>query len=119
MLDLSLAVFRAQVLSQAARQGARAAIVRGEYADQLGIMGPSTLSGNASASDAVSTAVRNQLVAVSANDVSVRAEWIDAGNKVEDRVRVTVSATYTPVITYVFGQPTWTLQASSTMSIAH
>lgn len=119
MLDLGMAVFRSHVVSYCARQGARSAIVRGEYADKLGSLGPTTFTGKANASNPIAQAVGSHLMGVDPALVDVTAEWIDGGNKVEQRVRVTVTSTYTPIITFVFGSPTWTLRGSSTMPIAH
>ena len=38
---------------------------------------------------------------------------------VDDRVRVSISTDYQPMMAFIFGNPTFTLQATSTMQIAH
>jgi Flp pilus assembly protein TadG len=119
MLDLGLAVFRSHVVSYAARQGARQAIVHGEFADKLGPWGPTTFTGTGATDNPISDAVEPYLVGIDPADVVVKAEWIDGGNKLEQRVRIDVTTTYSPTITFVFGNPTWTLTGSSTMPIAH
>ena len=44
MLDLGIAVFRYHIVCEAARQGARQAIVHGKLSDKLGTWGPAPLS---------------------------------------------------------------------------
>jgi Flp pilus assembly protein TadG len=119
MLDLGIMVARSHALSQAARSGARAAIVRGEYAATLGSLGPSGLTTTAADSDGVSQAVRNQLVTMTPSSVNVNVTWPDGNNQVGSRVRVVVNADFTPIMTFIFGSPTWTLSGSSEMLIAH
>jgi Flp pilus assembly protein TadG len=119
MLDLGLMVARSHALSQAARSGTRAAIVRGEHAATLGSLGPSGLTTTAADSNAVSAAVRNQLVTMTPSSVNVLVTWPDGNNQVGSRVRVVVNADFTPIMTFIFGSPTWTLSGSSEMLIAH
>ena len=119
MLDLGLAVFRSHVLSHAARQGTRQAMVRGEFADRLGKLGPAAFSGTAADNQAVADALRPHLVTMDPSDVMLQVEWPDGSNEVKDRVKVTLSAEYAPVTTFLFGNPSWTLRSSSTVTIAH
>ena len=46
-------------------------------------------------------------------------QWLDGSNLPEKRVRVTVTTTWTPVTTFIFGGLTRTLTASAMMPIAH
>jgi Flp pilus assembly protein TadG len=120
MLDLGIAVFRYHLLAQAARQGARQAIVHGSMADRLGPWGPATYTGTSDVDGhPIVAAIRPSLVGLHLSQVTIQAEWPDADNKFEQRVRVTVSAPYQPMMTFIFGNPTFTLQGTSTMRIAH
>jgi Flp pilus assembly protein TadG len=120
MLDLGIGVLRYHVLAQAARMGARQAIVHGSLADRLGPWGPASYSGTGASADPIAQAVSPILVAVDPSEVSIQADWIDGGNEFsQDHVRVTVSAPYRPLMTFIFGNPEFTLQATSTMAIAH
>jgi Flp pilus assembly protein TadG len=119
MIDLGVMVSRAQSLSQAARCAARAAIVRGEFADRLGALGPTAISGVASDSNAIADAARPHLAIMNPGDVALSATWIDGNNEIDSRVRVTLSADFTPMMTFIFGSPTWTLSGTSEMTIAH
>lgn len=126
MLDLGLGVFRHHVLSHASRQLARAAMVHGALSDRLGPWGPAPLSGNAQpagGSDPLAMAqevVAPHLVGVAPQDVTLLVEWPDGGNDpFEDhRVRVTLSTTYQPVMTFLLGGG-FQLQAVSLMPISH
>ncbi len=130
MLDLGIAVFQRQLLSQAARQIGRTTIVHGELADQLGPWGPDTISGtaaeNADADPAdpgqqIAEICRSTLVGIDPNEVTYEVTWIDGGNDpmVGHRVNVSVSAPYQPIMTFIFGNPTFMLTGESTMRIAH
>lgn len=119
MLDLGIMVARQQMLAQAARSGARAAIVRGEYADLLGPMGPTAITGYASDSHAVAAAARPHLLLMTPSSVRLNVSWPDGSNEFDQRVRVSTSADFTPLITFLFGSPTWTLTGTSEMHIAH
>jgi len=119
MLDLGILLARLNSLSQAARSGARAAIVRGEFADLLGKLGPTAYSGTAAASDPIPTAVRGQLIMMDPAAVNVNVTWPDGSNALDSRVKVTASAGFTPMMTFIFGAPTWTLTGSSEMHITH
>jgi Flp pilus assembly protein TadG len=119
MIDLGIMTTRSQALAHAARSGARAAIVRGEFADTLGTLGPSAYSGTANDSQPVAQAVRAQLVAMNPANVRVNVTWPDGSNEFGKRVRVTASADFTPIMTFIFGHPTWTLTGASEMTVAH
>lgn len=119
MIDLGIMVVRSQSLSQAARNGVRAAIVRGEYANVLGSMGPGEINGFASDSNAIAAAARPHLNLMNPADVALQATWLDGDNQEGSRVRVRLSADFTPISTFIFGSPTWTLSGTSEMHIAH
>lgn len=119
MLDLGIMVARQQMLAQAARGGARAAIVRGEYADVLGSMGPTEITGYASDNHAVAAAARPYLVLMTPSNVRLRVTWPNGTNEFGEPVRVSTSADFTPIVTFIFGSPTWTLTGTSEMPIAH
>lgn len=123
MIDLGIGVFRQNTLSQAARHGVRQAIVHGSLAPtgwDGGPWGPSTIEVFASASGSpMATAVGPMLVSCELEETKIRVEWLDGGNNVEQRVRVTITTPYRPILTALFGNPSITLTASSTMPIAH
>lgn len=121
MLDLGLGVYRHNLLAQAARQGARQAIVHGDMADRLGPWGPASYSGTAADGSPIALAIQPLLAGIDPAEVSIQADWLDGGNEFteEHRVRITVSTPYQPMMTFIFGNPTFTLQATSTMAIAH
>jgi len=119
MLDLGIGVFRYNLLAQAARQGARQAIVHGGLANRLGSWGPQSYSGRGDDSHPIAEVVRPWLTAFDPSEVGIQADWIDGGNDVDRRVRIAVSAPYRPIMTFIFGNPTFTLRGTSTMPIAH
>jgi Flp pilus assembly protein TadG len=130
MIDLGLWVARQQMLAHAARQIARQAVVHGALADKLGSWGPATITTNGVApspynpNDATSVirqVAHNSLTDWKGSDVTVKVEWPDGGNdpRLEHRVRVTVSGPYHPIMTFIFGNPAYTLAAGTTMQIAH
>jgi len=116
--DFGIATYRFNAISQAARQGARQAIVHGQLAPPaMAAWGPATYNGTASDGSVYAQAVTPMLAGFTLNDVTIRVEWIDGGNAVQQRVRFTVSTTQQPILTSVFSS---SLQsASSTMPIAH
>ncbi len=124
MLDLGIGVFRRQTLAQAARQGARQAIVHGALADrpEFGYVpwGPGTLTETADVgAHPVVEKIRPYLAGFDLSEVTIQAEWLDGDHRFEDRVRVTVSAPYRPMMTFIFGNLEITLQGTSTMAVAH
>lgn len=121
MLDVGAAVVRYDALTQAARQGARQAIVHGDLATKLGSWGPASYSGTGADSHPIAAAIRPSLAIFDPSQVRIAAEWPDGGNEAtkKNRVRVTVTAPYRPSVAFIFGNRTFTLQASSTMKITH
>ncbi len=119
MIDLGLGVLQAHVLSTAARQAARQAIVRGGLASGLGSWGPGEY-GPVSLADsgAIAQAIRSYVPGIDPSTVTVDVQWLDGSNQPESRVRVTLTHAYQPITTYVVSG-TIPLTASSTMRIAH
>lgn len=127
MVDLGVGVLRQNILSQAARHGARRAMVHGSLAPDSwegGPWGPATIGG----ADGVLASVvgiplvdqvRPLLVGCDLNETRIKAEWLDGSNSLEKRVRVSITSPYRPMVTFLLGSPTVTLRASSTMPIAH
>jgi Flp pilus assembly protein TadG len=121
MSDLGIAVFRYHVICQGAREGARLAIVHGSLASaQMGSWGPTTYGPiAANDSNAIAKAIAPYLADLDPSTVTLKVEWPDGDNQVGSRVRVTVSAPYQPLMTFIFGKPSWNFSASSTMPIGH
>jgi Flp pilus assembly protein TadG len=129
IIDLGTGVLRQHILTQAARQAARQAIVHGTYdgdntdgngyTNQLTPWGPTTYNSAANASDPKAQAVAAYLPGLDPANVTVKMEWPDNSNAVEKRVKVTLTTSWTPIVTGFFGGQTITLTASSQMLIAH
>ena len=123
MLDLGIGVFQYHLVSEAARQGARQAIVHGQMAPagwNGGAWGPTTINEKANATGVpLVTAVQPYLVGIDLSQATIKAQWLDGGNAPDQRVSVTVTSTYQPCITFIFGDTTYSLSATSTMPIAH
>ena len=118
--DLGIATYRFNTISQAARQGARQAIVHGSLAPPaMAAWGPATYDGKADDGSVYAQAVSPMLVGFPPNDVAIKVEWLDGGNGIQQRVRFTVSTTYRPILTSVFSSSTYPQSAASTMPIAH
>lgn len=128
-IDLGIFVFRSHAVAQAARQGARAAIVHGSLATASwkgGRWGTATVGPLAASSSPGGTAQQAMLAAVTPSlsglnldDVQVTYEWPDGNDQTESNVRVTVSTTWTPLYARVFGATPRPVSARSTMPIAH
>lgn len=128
-LDLGLCVFLQHTVTEAARRGARLAIVHGSKAPPAsetwsGRWGRLTIDAPLSNNSVpIAVALRPSLPGVDQTTTRVRVEWIDGGNSPGQRVRVTVTGSYTPFITAIFGivfdTPTLSLSAASTMTISN
>jgi Flp pilus assembly protein TadG len=120
-VDLGYGVFRQHVLSHATRQLARQAIVHGGLAERTGVWGPGSISMKASQTGEIPAAIAASLVGWNLEDVEIQVDWMDGGNdaRLGHRIRVAMTAPYRPMMTFIFGNPTITLTATSTMSIAH
>jgi Flp pilus assembly protein TadG len=120
MLELSIAVLRYNIVSQAARQAARQAIVRGELAPpKLSEWGPASFSRNANAADPTVEAIQPYLTGLDLNNTTIAIDWIDGSTKIQKRVRVTIVTSHQPFLTFIFGSSAWTLNGVSTMQITH
>jgi hypothetical protein len=127
MVDLGVGVFRNHIISEAARQGARQASVHGilastgsPYSGLLGAWGPTTvgpLAGNSG--DSKVAGMLPYLTGVDLSATNITFQWPDGNNNVESRVEVTVTTTWSPMLTSLFGASAYTLSASSTTQIAH
>jgi Flp pilus assembly protein TadG len=118
LLDFAIGIYRYHILSEAARQLARNAIVRGEYADRLGKWGPTTFLGLANSSNTIATTVKPFLVGIDPAAVSISVAWPESTNQVEKAVRATLTTDFHPLLTSWFGSSI-TLRAQSEMKIAH
>jgi Flp pilus assembly protein TadG len=119
-LDLGIATYKYNTLSQAARQGARQAVVHGALAaPAMTEWGPSAYEGTAADGSEQAQAVTAMLAGFKLSEVTIRVEWIDGGNKVQQRVRYSVSTEYRPIVSSFFSQASYTLSAASTMPITH
>jgi Flp pilus assembly protein TadG len=123
MFDLGLGVFRYHILTNAARQAARRAIVHGTNANVLGVWGPSQVSVQANANgtpivDGSADGIQSMLILCDLEKTTITLDWIDHSNAVGSRVRATVISPYQPFMTMLLLWPV-TLEASSTMQIAH
>jgi hypothetical protein len=122
MIDMGIAIFRMHVVSEAARQGARRASCQGSLAPGKlngGPWGPSSFSGNGNSSSNIVTTISGYLTGLDLANTTINVTWPDGGNKAEQHVTYQVSTTWTPMITWVFGSPTYTLSGTSTMLITH
>jgi hypothetical protein len=127
MLDLGIGVLRYHILANAARQGARSAIVHGERAAALGPWGTGTIDVPATSAgvpivggvtaDGSKYGIQYFLAGCDMANTQIKAEWLDGSNAYGKRVRVTVTSPYRPFMTF-FLVPT-TIKAVSTMQIAH
>lgn len=124
-LDLSIAVFRQEMVSQAARQGARRASVQGSLAPAglrggpwgTAIYGPVVAS--SAPTDPKVQAITPWLSGIDPSNVQITYQWLDNKNTAESRVKVTVSTTYPMLMQFIFGNKTLGLSGSSTMIITH
>ncbi|MFM8218019.1 MAG: TadE/TadG family type IV pilus assembly protein, partial [Planctomycetaceae bacterium] len=91
IFDASSLTMRHNLLSHLARQGARLAIVRGEYSEpELPTWGPATRQGTLSDDSDFARLIRGSLAGMNPGDFTYKLEWIDGGNEIEQRVRVTI-----------------------------
>jgi len=121
MVDLGYGVFKQHVLSQAARQLARKAIVRGELAQRFNVWGPEEIDMTADVEHEVISSVSDKLVGWNLDEVNVNVSWPDGGNDPRngDRIHVDISAPFRPTMTFILGNPSITLRGKSTMYVAH
>lgn len=132
MIDLGVGVTRYHIASQGARCAARQAIVHGEFCPagyKGGQWGTTPLDCAADdTSHPIVNEVRPFLTGLDPTETRLVVEWpgddgiagnSDDSNRVGKPVRVRVTTPFRPMLTFLFGNPTFTLRASSTMPIAH
>jgi hypothetical protein len=122
MLDLGIGVFRYHIVANAARHGARQAIVHGQMATSLGVWGPSSIDVYADASSPIldgPKGIRKLLIGCNLSATRVQVDWPNGANGIERQVRVTVTSPYQPIMLFIFPSTVKNLTASSTMEIAH
>ena len=119
MLELSIAVFRYNIVSQ----GARLAIVRGELAPpKLDEWGPATYTSGANSGNAVSEAIKPYLTGLDLDNTTITIEWLDGSTKLQARVHVTIVTShevFLPFVANMLSSSTFALRGDSTMQIAH
>ena len=121
LIDIGLGVFRHNALSQATRQAVRMASVHGAMAPSGwdgGPWGPASRTMTADASDPVANAVRLMLGGSDPATTTILIEWPNGSNAVGRSVRATVTTTYQPLLTSLFGG-SMNFRASATMLITH
>jgi Flp pilus assembly protein TadG len=140
MFDLGIALFRMHVSSEAARQGARIAIVHGYLAPNSSTMnawGPApsyfsaltsqSLYANATSytvqaddpADELAGTIRPYLVGIDPSTATIGIQWPDGDNGSGSRVSVSVTAPYHRLMPFLSGDGTTTISGSSTMTIVH
>ncbi|MCI0456602.1 MAG: pilus assembly protein [Gemmataceae bacterium] len=118
VIDLGMGVLRYHVVAQAARAGARQAIVHGNQTPRAtSSWGPSTITvkGDDTSSE-VSNAIRPYLTGLNPANVDIKVEWPAGTNDMDAPVRVTVTTSHQPML--LFDIAAIPLTASSTMRIA-
>jgi hypothetical protein len=140
MIDLGITLFHKHVVTEAARQGARNAIVHGYFAPSgttMNAWGPtpayfpplkenSLYAGSTSTtvpagdpSDELANTIVRYLAGVDPSTVTITIQWPDGNNDVGNRVTVSVTTTYEPPVPFVFGDSPISISGSSTMIIMH
>jgi hypothetical protein len=126
MIDLGVAVFQKHIVSEASRQGARIAAVHGSLAPSGwngGNWGTTTYTGTGNLTDAKASAFSSAglFTGLNASNVNISVSWPDNGNSAQngDRVEVTISTTWTPIFSYIFGGTPYPISATSIEPIAH
>ncbi len=79
---------------------------------------PSIVLPSTDAAD-IAAFIQPMLVHFNPAEVDVTVAWPEGGNEFGQPVTITLSAPFRPMMTFIFGNPTITLTAESTMSIAH
>ena len=111
-LDLGIAVLRYNMLSEAARTGARLAIVHGSDATEM------TTWDKGRAETEIKTALAPLLAGSGASDFTVTVTY-DAGVTPGRPVTVTVQHNWVPIVSFLFGTTAVPLTANSKMIIAN
>jgi hypothetical protein len=129
MFDLGLGVFHYHVLTNAARQAARRAIVHGANANVLGVWNPGSNASQLTDVKRDGTTInfdkeiQDLLILCDLEHTTITLEWIDGNNAAGSRVRATITSPYQPLVNLRWnGNPLltpFTLRAVSTMQISH
>jgi Flp pilus assembly protein TadG len=140
MLELGAVLFRNHLACEAARQGARNAIVHGylsQHNSTMNAWGPTptyypgltsgSLYSNSTShtvsadnpSDELAGTIRPYLAGLDPSTVTIQILWPDGNNDPGNRVTVTVTTSYQTITLFIFGNQTIPLVASSTMTIVH
>jgi Flp pilus assembly protein TadG len=119
MLDLCLAAARSNALSECVRRAGRLAIISGEKSPTSKKLGPTSWTGTAADNHAIANAIRPLLLSMKPSSVQVTVTWPDGGNRLGQRVYVTLNYQQRPLTPVVFGTTPWQLTASSTMRVVH
>jgi Flp pilus assembly protein TadG len=119
ILDLGLGVARYDVLSAAARDVARAAIVHGARSSpEMSPWGPAEFAGFASDSSEIAAAAKTSLATMNDDDVRIQVQWLDGDNQEGSRVRVVLKYIHQGLPLLGLGEGV-ELRAESTMQIVH
>jgi Flp pilus assembly protein TadG len=120
MLDLALLVLESNTLAEAARRLCRQAAVHGQMASPLmTTWGPTSVSGTAADGTECGQALSPELVTFDLTQVNYVIAWPDGANQPGNRVSVTVTYAYQPMMPFVFGNTAIQLQDVTTMEIDH
>jgi Flp pilus assembly protein TadG len=117
-IDLGLGIMQFNMISHGAREGVRQAMVHGTNAITPWPALPFPVSAD-SIGYGICAAVSPQLVGCDLTQTTIKMEFVDGSNDIGNRVRVTVSTTYQPLLTYLFGAGPQTLTAAATSRFAH
>jgi Flp pilus assembly protein TadG len=124
MIDLAMYQLRANMLTEACRQGVRAAIVHGSISPRPAgdtSWGPTQIGPvNGNDGSAAVQAIKPFLYGIDPTSVTITITWPDAGNDPTNgnRVNVAIDGSYSPMITFVFSGSI-PIHATSMMPIAH
>jgi Flp pilus assembly protein TadG len=110
-LDLSLAIYAYGTVAEAARCGARYAMVNGSTS--------TTPVGPTANDSTVASVVKNNARMINTNNLTVTSTWGNATNAVNNPVTVTASYPVPLSVSNLFGITTITVTASTTMTITH
>jgi Flp pilus assembly protein TadG len=110
-LDFAQIMWAYGTVSEAARTGARYAMVHGSMASSP--VGPSANDST------VQTQVQNNALALDTSSLTVTSSWPDGDNKPNHRVTVTASYDCHPIVGSLFGVSNCNVVGTTTMLITH
>jgi Flp pilus assembly protein TadG len=126
IIDMGIAVMQYNSVAEAARTGARQAIVHGNtaqgdslYPRKTTTWGPTSVTTTGNDGSEISNAIRPYFGGMDATKVTITLTWPNSTNSQDDPVTCKVSTTYMPMTTAIFGKLTINLSSSSTMRIAY